>query len=317
MGALYALWSLPLAAHWSLFTGGRISLIHAAAPSDPLFDPALQQRLDQHLLAPSGSLGARFDVSEQHAVMLSVLTGFRAPNLEDFQAFGGGARGFTVPNPGLHEERAYTLELGYQLHQPRVQGSVYLFASVLSGLLVRVPGTWAGAETVDGEPVLQRQNASSAVLMGAEGELRARLSAGFYAAAAAWAVWGETTRMSETGAELVEPASKIPGPAGALRAGFEHAQSPFVAEAAISAQLPQPRLSEGDKLDVRLCPLGPEGCDRVPGYLNITARAGLRVGEHWLLSLSLENLLNVAYRTHASGAYAPGRNLVLALRGTL
>ena len=53
------------------------------------------------------------------------------------------------------------------------------------------------------------------------------------------------------------------------------------------------------------------------GYADITLRAGLRLGQHLALAVGLENLLDSAFKTFASGAYAPGRNVLLSVRGTL
>ncbi|HKP57462.1 MAG TPA: TonB-dependent receptor [Polyangiales bacterium] len=317
MAALFALWSQPFAERWTLLAGVRGTLINAEAPLDPLFDRELQERLDQTLVGPAASLGARLDVSSELSIMLSLLTGFRAPNLEDFQAFGGGARGFTIPNPNLHEERAWTLESGFKFRRSELQASLFVFGSLLRGQIVRVPGSWGGDSEIDGEPVLQRENASRSVMVGGEAELRASFQFGLYTAAAFWAVWGETRRPDESGDELTEPATKIPGPAAALRVGYERSQSPYWAEAAAGFQLPQTRLSEGDRLDVRLCPDGPDACERVDGYVDITLRAGLRLDPGLTFTIALENLLDRAYRTYASGAYAPGRNLVLGLRMSL
>jgi hemoglobin/transferrin/lactoferrin receptor protein len=316
MGALYALWSQSLARAWTLLVGARATLVHAEAPLDPLFEPDLQERLDRTLFGAVGSVGVRFDVSPSLAWVLSALSGFRAPNLEDFQAFGGGARGFTVPNPNLSEEHSWTVESGVKLDQPDLQASVFVFGSVLTGLIVRVPSTWDGMSEIDGEPVLRRDNASRTLMLGAEGQVTARLPLDTYASAAATAVWGETRRSAETGGDVTEPATKIPGPVFALRAGYDRRTGPFFAELAAVFQLPQSRLSEGDRLDVRLC-ADPENCAQVEGYVNVALRAGLRLDEMLALTLVADNLLDVAYKSYASGAYAPGRNLMVGLRGSL
>lgn len=317
MAAVYALWSQALDAQWKLLVGARATLVHAEAPIDPLFDAELQKPLDRTLLGPVGSVGVRFDVTPELSWLLSGLSGFRAPNLEDFQAFGGGARGFTVPSSELSEEHSWTLETGLKLARPKLQASLFVFGSVLTGLIVRVPSSWDGMTEIDGEPVLKRDNASRAVLIGAEAELRARLPYDLYASAAASAVWGETRRPDESGTEITEPASKVPGPLAALRFGWERERGPYFAELAAVFQMPQTRLSEGDRMDVRLCEDGPEGCDRVAGYVNLALRAGVRVDDILALTVAVDNLLDVAYKTYASGAYATGRNLIVGLRGSL
>ncbi len=316
MAALYALWSQSLSHDWQLLAGARGTLVHAEAPLDPLFEEDLQQRLDRTLLGAVGTLGLRFDVTPALSFLLTGVTGFRAPNLEDFQAFGGGARGFTVPSPNLREEYSWTIESGVKLRRSELQASLFVFGSVLTGLIVRVPSTWGGMSEIDGEPVLRRDNASRALLVGAEGSVRARLPFDLFASAAASFVWGETERTGELGGELTEPANKIPGPIAALRFGYDRSSGPLFADVAAVFQAPQSRLSESDRLDVRLCP-DPERCEQVDGYVNLAVRAGYRLDRSVALNLIADNLLDVDYKSFASGAYAPGRNLMLSLRGSL
>ncbi|MET0391232.1 MAG: TonB-dependent receptor [Polyangiales bacterium] len=317
MGALYALWSQTLTPAWKLLVGGRATLVHAEAPLDPLFDAAVQERLDRTLLGAAGSVGVRFDISSEVSWVLSGLTGFRAPNLEDFQAFGGGARGFTVPSPRLHAEQSWTAETGVKWSRSTLQASAYLFGTMLTGLIVRVPSTWDGAPELDDEPVLRRENASRAFLLGGEAQLSARWPHDFYTSVAASAVWGETRRTGEEGGRVIEPATKIPGPVAGLRVGWDRRSGPLFVELAGMFQLAQTRLSESDRLDVRLCENGPDDCERVAGFVNVAVRAGVRLDDLIAVTLIADNLFDAAYKTYASGAYATGRNVILGLRGAL
>jgi outer membrane receptor protein involved in Fe transport len=316
--ALYALLTHALGVDWTLLAGARVTLVHASAPLDPLFTmlPSADAELDQTFLGPVPSIGVRWQIDESLSWVASVLGGFRAPNFEDFQAFGGGARGFTIPNQELHEERSWTLESGVELDTKAWQASAYVFGSLLDGLIVRVPSSLAGMTEIDGEPVLTRQNASTGVLVGGEAAVSYTFDMGLYLGPAAWLTWGETNRPNELGQDITEPASKVPGPTGVFRVGYAHRSSPWFAEGALTGQLTQRRLSEGDKSDVRLC-ADSESCNRVPGYTDFTLRAGVRMEDHILVTLAIENLFDAGYKTYASGAYAPGRNFVIALRGTL
>jgi len=316
--ALFGLVTQALATDWTLLAGARLTLVHASAPLDPLFTmlPSADAELDRTFVGPVGSLGVRWDATESLAWVASFLMGFRAPNFEDFQAFGGGARGFTIPNQDLHEERSYTVETGLELDTASWKGSVFAFASALDGLIVRVPSALGGMTEIEGEPVLTRQNASSGTLVGAEASILYVLDMGLYVGPSAWLTWGETTRPNEMGDEITEPASKVPGPTGVFRVGYGLEPSAWFAEAALTGQLTQRRISEGDKADVRLC-ADPEACNRVAGYTDLSLRAGLRMDEHFLVTFALENIFDTAYKTYASGAYAPGRNFILAMRGTL
>ena len=316
--ALYSLLSQPLGADWALLIGGRLTAVQAAAPTDVVADgTAAGQRLDRRLLGFVGSLGIRHELDAHVSLMANVLGGFRAPNLEDFQALGGGARGFTIPNPGLDEERSWTLETGLKVRREGWAVDAYVWASRLQGLIVRVPAQLQGQTIFEGEPVLQRRNAREALLLGSELSLSHRFEFGLSAGVSGWGSWGRTRRPAHGGGTLLEPADKIPGPTGALVLGFEPQGGAYWMRAQLMGQLPQRRLSENDRHDVRICERGPASCERVAGYFDVSLRAGVALWAGLRLSVALENLFDRGYKTFASGAYAPGRNLVVAVRGTL
>jgi hemoglobin/transferrin/lactoferrin receptor protein len=317
--ALYALLTHSLTDRLLLLAGARATLVSARAPVDPLFDPAIGRalQLDRRLFGVVGSAGTRYDLNDELALSVSLLSGFRAPNLEDFQALGGGARGFAIPNPELDEERSFTLETGLKLNTRAWQASAFVFGSLLTGLIERVPSTWQGMTEIDGERVQTPENASRSMLLGAELSLVRRTDGGAYAGVAATTTYGETVRPSDDGRDVDEPASKVPPPIFAVQVGFDRPDLPYWAQAVVQTQLPQARLSESDRNDVRICEDGPEDCEQVDGYAVLTLRAGLRLAPGTMLALALENALDAGYKTYASGAYAPGRNVTLAVRGSL
>ncbi|MDD9937203.1 MAG: TonB-dependent receptor [Myxococcales bacterium] len=315
----FGLLSQPLGETLTLLAGARATLVDVRAPADPLFDPdsEIDRVLDRRLFGAVGSLGLRQNLTDELSMLTSLLMGFRAPNLEDFQAFGGGARGFTIPNPELDEERSWTLESGLKLQRDDWQVEGYLWGTLLTGLIVRVPATFGGMDEVEGDAVLRRDNASRSTLLGAELSVVRRFESGLFGGFSGWATWGETERPGEDGADIAEPASKIPPPTGALELGYEPSGGDYWLKALVSGQLPQTRLSDSDLRDVRICEDGPDDCDRVDGHVDLTLRAGAQLGEHLSLILALENVLDRGYKTFASGAYAPGRNFVAALRGEI
>lgn len=317
--AVYALLSQALGESWTLMGGARGTLVHARAPLDPDFasELAAARRLDRALGGVVGSLGARYDASAELSLVASLMSGFRAPNLEDYQAFGGGARGYTIPNPELDQERSWTLETGAKLDDDAWRFETYLWGSLLTGLIERVPTSFQGQTEIDGQRVQTPMNASRSALLGAELALRRTLESGLFAGVSAFGTYGVTERPDADGGDVSEPASKVPPPIGALELGFEPHDLPFWLQGVLSAQLPQPRLSESDRDDVRICEQGPTGCTEAAGYVDLTLRVGLSLPPSLLVTLALENVIDAGYKTFASGAYAPGRNAVLAVRGTL
>ncbi|MDD9969928.1 MAG: TonB-dependent receptor [Myxococcales bacterium] len=313
-----ALLSQGVGADWTVLVGGRANLVHARAPRDPVFAPELAERLrlDRRMFGLVGSAGVRYELAQDWAWVTSVLSGFRAPNLEDFQALGTGARGFSVPNPELDVERSYTVETGLK-GEGRIEFQLFLFATWLSGLVVRVPGELDGMSVVDGRPVRTRRNASDSTLLGGEAILSHHFDSGIFVGASAWATFGRTRRPGETGGLLSEPASKVPPPMGRLRFGYMTRPRRFWVMGTLRSALPQHALSEADKGDTRICEQGPQACTAAPGFAVLSVAAGLQLDHRLTVSLGLENLFDSAYKTYASGAYAPGRNLTLSLRAEM
>ncbi|HMI90167.1 MAG TPA: TonB-dependent receptor, partial [Polyangiales bacterium] len=233
---VYALWSQELSNRWTAMAGARATLVSARAPIDPLFEPEIgrARRLDRQLFGVVGSLGVRWDIARELSWMASLLSGFRAPNLEDFQALGGGARGFTVPNPELDEERSWTAETGVKWNDGAWELDGYLFGSLLTGLIERVPSELDGMTEIDGARVQTPENASRSVLLGTELSVLRRLPIGVFGGASAFATWGETVRPDADGNDVTEPASKVPPPIFALQSGFERPSLPYYVRAVLS-----------------------------------------------------------------------------------
>gem|GEM_PF-1302491 len=307
-GGVFAHYALRLASRRVLLeAGARAALTSIDSPVDGTF--AAYSRL---YTAPVASVGARFLVTRGVAVMANLLGGFRAPNLDDYQAFGAGARSYDVPNPDLGPERSWTAELGARVARGPLAGSIFVYGSTLSGLVTRVPSSFGGMTMIDGRRVYTRMNASDARLVGAEFDLTATARSGLYARVSGGYTWAEAT-VDQAGASVTEPLAKVPPAFGRLALGWRRATHwiDLVASGALS----QTRLSASDRDDVRLCPNGPTMCAEVAGYLSLTARGGVRVHPAITLALAVENILNAAYTPFGGGFPAAGTNVVLQVRG--
>ncbi|MBC8121810.1 MAG: hypothetical protein H7Y22_08250, partial [Gemmatimonadaceae bacterium] len=72
----------------------------------------------------------------------------------------------------------------------------------------------------------------------------------------------------------------------------------------------QDRLSENNRTDRRLNPLG------TPGFVLFNVRAGLIVNPTTTLRLNLDNLLNASYREHGSSLDGAGVSVSLGAEQT-
>lgn len=303
----FAYWQQRVGERFLFEVGARLALVRATAPVD-----GSTPEMDRALVAPVASVGGRYLVADGVAVMVNALSGFRAPNLDDFQALGSGARSYDVPNASLGSERSWTGEVGARIVRDGWTGSLFVFGSYLTGLVVRVPSSFNGMTMIDGRRVFTRENASEGTLFGAEFDLTYRARSGLFGTVAAMYTQGDNTFPDELGNRVTEPMAKIPPAVGRVVAGWRGDRG--WAELSLNGGLPQPRLATSDREDVRLCPAGPTACTEVSGWASLAVRGGWNI-THWAtVGAAVENVWNGAYTPYGSGYPAPGVNVVGMLR---
>jgi len=307
-GGLYALWQQRFGGDtWLTEVGTRVALVDAQGPVD-----GSNPGLDRTFAAPVASAGIRWRPARGFALMANLLGGFRAPNLDDFQALGSGARSFDVPNGALGPERSWTAELGARWMRGPVAASAHVYGATLDGLITRVPGTFEGQTMVEGRRVYTRANASDGRLAGAEVEVVVRSRRGFTVGAAAWGTWAEATTVDDDGVAFTEPLAKVPPWMGRLTVGWRGARAWI--DAVFTGGLAQTRLARSDRDDVRLCPQGADVCQSVPAWGTLALRAGAQVTPRALAAVAVENVLDSPYTPYGGGFVMPGRNVMAMLR---
>lgn len=304
---VYGLYQQRIGARFLAEAGVRVALVRTTAPVD-----GTTAAMDQLLVAPVASIGARYMVTDGVALMANALTGFRAPNLDDFQALGSGARSFDTPNSALGAERSWSGEVGARIVRDGWTGSLFLYGARLTGLVVRVPSTYMGMTEVDGRRVFTRENASEATMWGAEVDLTYRARSGLYGSVAAMYTQGDATFPDESSNVVTEPMAKVPPATGRAAAGWRNDRA--WVDLVLTGGLPQTRLATSDREDVRLCPGGAATCTQADGWASLALRGGFAVTPAVLVGAAVENVWNGAYTPYGSGYPAPGVNVVGMVR---
>jgi outer membrane receptor protein involved in Fe transport len=220
-----------------------------------------------------------------------VAEGFRAPNLDDLVATNTLVQqvGQDIPTIDLRPENSFNYEVGLKYDLPRFRGQTFVFWTDLRDNIVRTPVA-AG--------LYQRANRDS-YLQGVEWS-------GEYLFEKGWSVYGNFAYVY--GQNLVDqiPLSRVPPAQGivGLRWRERDHRRWFDVYGWLVAR--QDRLNFQDFTDARI-PVG-----GTPGYQTLNMRAGTALGRHCnhLLSFTLENILDQAYRVHGSGVDGPGFNAV-------
>jgi len=269
-----------------LTLGGRFNS-YAIAADDPVVGP-----IDVRPRALVGNASALYRLDEEQHLVLSVNSGFRAPNVSDIGSLGPFDFGIEIPSPNLESERSLTFELGYKARVGSVASAVALFMTNLSDLIERVPATYLGSPTLDGDRVYRKENVGAARLRGFEAEMEAALPGRAVIAAAVVYAHGQNL-------DADEPMRRIPPLHGRVALRFLPAR-PVSAEVEWLWAAKQDRLASGDLADHRISPGG------TPGW-NVLGLRGSWDAGRLRLRVGFENVLDKAYRTHGSGIDGVGR----------
>ncbi len=265
--------------------------------------------LEGTLGAPIGAVNERYEKLtpslvwhmnlDQYFVSAGVSQGFRAPNLEDALALGPSNSGFDAPNPNLSPEELWSYELNFRWRDEKQLIQASLYTSRYEDLIERVPGSYQGADTFDGEPVFILDNVGEAKVDGLSLKYQHRLNERFNISTDASWTRGEQTDRNE-------PMRRIPPLRGNLSASYE--RGPLSLTGHFTWADRQDRLSSGDIADNRI----PDG--GTPGYGVLHFRGRYRLMERVTINLSLENVFDKLYKHHGSGVFEPGRRLLLELQ---
>ncbi len=257
----------------------------------------------------AGSLSAVASITPQLNAVASVTSGFRGPNIDDVSAWVEESGYVEVPaGTGLKPERIMNYELGFKFRNSRFTGSAFAYYAALSDLLVRAPSTFRGLPFLDSngngvqDPgelrIEQKQNIGEAAIYGASGRFRLRVRDDL-------TLYGNITYTRGDDTLNDVPLTRIPplNGAGGVIWSPKVRWNPWI-EANVLVGAAQTRLGPGDITDTRI---GPNGTD---AYQAVTIRGGISVN-HLQLTAGVENIFDETYKYHGSGAYRPGRQIVL------
>lgn len=232
-------------------------------------------------------------------VAAGISQGFRAPNLEDALSAGFSNKGFDAPNPNLGAEQLWNYEIGIRYRNPLWHGGITLYTSRYDNLIERVPGSYQGQTTYQGEPVFMMDNVGRAKIDGLNLDFATQLAANLKLSGDL--AWTRGTQLTDN-----LPMTRIPPLRGNLRLNYQRQRYAFSSIFTWAAR--QDRLSPGDLADSRI----PE--DGTPGYAVLHLRGRYQFNNHVTLNAGLENITNQLYKSHGSGIYEPGRRLMLRLQ---
>lgn len=298
--------SVRLVDRLEVVLGGRFSYVHAEADQvDP--DPTSGQALgplNEDFAGAVGSLRILYEATDWWNLFGGASQGFRAPNLSDLTRFDVARSGeVETPSPGLDPETTTTFELGskFLVEDWGLQAFGAYHYTILDDLIVRFP---TGA-TLDGDPVVTKDNVGDGFVHGVELGLSWRFCRGFTAFGNFTWLEGEVDTI-EGGRRAREPLSRLQPAAALLGLRWASPEDRYWVESTVTIVDNQDRLSPRDEADTQRIPPG-----GTPGYTVYTLRGGAEVYEGLQLFAAVENLTDRDYRVHGSGQNGPGTNVIL------
>lgn len=316
-GALYAQHLYKIINNKLILNDGlRLNYVNLNSTfNDTSFYPFPFNKASQSNTALSGNIGLVFMPHKRWRITGNGSTGFRSPNIDDLAKVFESAAGANlfVPNPNLKPEYTYNADLGVNyIVDNNLKIEATGFYTWFRNAIIADKYSLNGQDSIvyDGKltAVMANQNKAKAYLYGFNAAITAKLSQ--YVSLYSTVSFTYGRYMNAAGAEV--PLDHIPPVFG--KTSVIYHQRRFTGEVFA--------LYNGWK---RLQDYSPSGEDNLvyataqgmPSWYTINIRTGYKLNENLGVQLALENLLDQSYRQFASGIHAPGRNLVITVRGSL
>ncbi len=310
---LYATDTWKIDNHWVLNAGLRLEsiMLHSTFVSKEFFDFPFDEIKQSHLPL-SGSLGIIWNGDSGWRSALVGSTGFRAPDVDDLaKVFESSPGSVIVPNPDLQPERTFNLDLNVsKIFTDKVKVELVGFATLFRDAIVTDQFTYNGEDSIvyDGElsEVLANQNKRKAFLYGVNANLFIDFTDNL----------SLMSTLTYTKGEIIEeegndPLDHIPPVIGKTSVVYHNKGFRGELFALYNGWKHIEDYNDGGEDNEQYAT--PEG---MPAWWTLNLRLQYQLNKNLLIQATCENLMDANYRVFASGISAPGRNFILALRGS-
>lgn len=293
--------------------GGRFNYIGLEASfRDTTFFPFPFNRASQHQMAGSGNLGLVFFPIKKLRLSLLASSGFRSPNVDDLGKIFDSSPGLLiVPNPNIKPEYSLNGEVGvWASLADKAFVELNGFATWVPGIISSQPFQLNGQDSIlyDGvkSKIYANQNANNGFITGFSAQIKAPITDFLTITSGITYTYG---RLQNDTAWI--PLDHIPPLYG--RNGIMVQFKKFQSELYI--------MYNGWK---HLKDYSPNGEDNLqyatpkgmPAWFTLNLKASYQINQWIGIMMGLENILDMNYRTFASGISASGRNFIISIRSS-
>jgi hemoglobin/transferrin/lactoferrin receptor protein len=267
------------------------------------------KEVNQRNMVYSGSAGLVYSPREDYKLSMLLSTGFRVPNIDDLaKVFESVTGSLIVPNPGLQPERTINTELAFtKVFNEKARWEIVLYHTWLRDAIVTDRFTFNGQDSIlyNGvrSRVLANQNKQRAYVLGFSTQLIAQLSERFNLTASAGYTAGRIR--SDTG---LVPLDHIPPFMSRLQMQYRRGAWSGDFFVQYNAWKRIRDFNPGGEDNQQYAP--PEG---MPAWFTANMRVSYKFKKYAALLVGVDNILDMQYRTFASGINAAGRNVFVTL----
>lgn len=313
--ALYSSYKNNLNEFLTFTAGARYSHIILHADFDSNYYKLPFDKIDLDAGSLTGSLGLVYRPSEKWQFNLNASSGFRAPNIDDVaKVFDSEPGNVIVPNNNLKPEYAYNFDFGVIREFGRIMKiDVTVFYTYLLDAMVRRDFTFDGKDSImyDGQmsKVESLVNVGHARIYGGSISLTSDLSE--HIAVESFLTWQKGVDEDDL------PVRHVPPLFGSTGITYTAEKTKIKLYAKYNGKLPYEVLAQSERDKPHLYASDANGNPYSPAWWTLNFKMSYQLFKNVQISAGVENIMDYRYRPYSSGICAPGRNLIVALRGTL
>ncbi|MCC7232205.1 MAG: TonB-dependent receptor [Bacteroidia bacterium] len=260
----------------------------------------------------SGNIGIINSPSDDLKLSFLISTGFRVPNVDDMTKLFGSYPGMAmVPNPDLKPEKTINYEIGItKIFNNKTRWETSMYYTDYRDIVTVADYKYNGQDSIfyDGtmSKVFAMQNKKHAYIYGFTSNILSNLDEHFI-----WSLGVDYTYGRIKTDTIDYQLDHIPP--FMARTSFKYKNHKFSSDIFIIysgwKRLKDYNLTGEDNLKYATA-------DGMPAWFTLNLRVSYQVHKFVALQAGVDNIFDTQYRTFASGINGPGRNFIVALRGT-
>ena len=287
------------------------SMLHSTLVDTAVMFNLPYTNIKQNTPVYSGSIGIINNPSDDLKLSLMLSTGFRVPNVDDMSKIFGSAPGkVIVPNTSIKPEKTINYELGItKIFNKSTRWETSVYYTDFRNIAIVDTYKFNGKDSIMYDGTMSRvyanQNKNAAYIYGFSSNLYSKLNEHF----------SMSMRFNYTYGRIKTDSTDYPLdhiPPVTARASLMYKNNKFASEFFINYngwKKIKDYYLNGEDNEQYATALG------MPAWLTLNLRFTYQIHKFISLQAGIDNIFDTQYRTFASGINAPGRNVIVALRG--